>query len=239
MTRFGRSAIARYATITALAWACALVAAPSAGANHVPPRYYTLQIPARDDTPQNVRLYATLGGVGNGNRLGDPVILATRAGLNPKQEWLIIDPRYPNLPEEVVTGGTGWDCWIPICGARFQGQPGNLRGGRSKLVSRYSGKCLTISGVVADGAEITQRTCRETDPKQIWWILVDVRRNYSTVGPVHWYRSGELRCLGQGSRRAGRQLTVHRRRTSSEPCPHWVVRHAVTGFWRRPFTNPF
>lgn len=239
MTRLGTRCIARWATIAALTCACGLTAAPSAGANHVPPRYYTLQIPARDDTPQNVRLYATLGGVGNGNRIGDPVLLATRAGLNARQEWLAIDPRYPNLPEEVVRGGTGWDCWLIICVPGFEGRPGNLRGARVKLVSRYSGKCLSISGVVAEGADIVQRSCRETDPKQVWHFLVDVRRGYAAVEPVYWYRYGELRCLGRGAGRAGRQLTVHRRIRSSEPCPHWVIRHAVTGSWRRPFTNPF
>jgi len=238
MTRLGRGRVARWAAIAAVTCVGGLIGAPSAGANHVRPRYYTLQIPARDDAPQNVRLYATLGGVGNGNRIGDPVLLATRAGLNPKQEWLLVDHRYPNLPEEVVTNGTGWDCWIPICGPQFQGRS-NVSGGRSKLVSRYSGKCLSISGTVAHGADIVQRTYRETDSKQVWWILVDVRRNLSLVTPVHWYRSGELRCLGQGPGRAGRQLTVYRRQRSSEPCPHWVVGHAVTGFWRRPFTNPF
>lgn len=239
MTRFGRRSITRCATIAALAWACALVAAPSAGANHVPPRYYTFQIPAQDDTPENTRLYATLGGVGNGNRIGDPVILATRAGLNARQEWLAIHPKYPNLPEEVVRGSTGWRCWLIICVPGFEGRPDNRAGARVKLVSRYSGKCLSIEGVVGEGAEIVQRGCRENDPKQVWYFVVDVRRGYSQVSPVYWYREGELRCLGHGPRRAGRQLTVHRRRTSSDPCPHWVVRHAVSGSWRRPFSNPF
>ncbi len=239
MTKLGGFAVVRYASMMVVVWACALVAAPSAGANHVPPRYYTLQIPARDDAPPNTRLYATLGGVGNGNRIGDPVILATRSGLNARQEWLLIDPKYPNLPEEVVRGGTGWDCWLIICVPGFEGKPGNTRSSRAKLVSRYSGKCLSIAGTVSAGADIVQRTCRETDPKQVWWITVDIRRTHTVVTPIHWYRYGELRCLGHGPRRAGRQLTVHRRLRSSEPCPHWVVHHAVSASWRRPFTNPF
>jgi hypothetical protein len=231
-----RSPVIRYAATMALALACALaVAAPASALT--PPRFYTLMVPARDDTPQNVRVYATLGGVGNGNRLGDPVILTTRAGLNPRQEWLPIDPRYPNLPEEVITGGADFDCdFAPFCD--FEGQS-PVAGARVKLVSRYSGKCLTISGVVAHGAPITQQTCRTSDPKQSWQMTLRVKHPLSNVTPVFWYREGELRCLGPAARSAGRELTIHRRLKTTDVCPHWVVQHAVTGFWRRPFTNPF
>jgi hypothetical protein len=218
-----------------------LAAAAPAGASHIPPKFYSLGVPAQDTVPERNRLYATLGGVGNGTQLGDPVIPATRNGgtYNPRSDWMPIDPRYPNLPEEVVTGSTG-DCKllpVPHCG--FSGGQGDTRGARAKLVSRWSGKCLTVSGLVRAGAPINQQTCRPSDPKQTWYLSVHISDGKFTVAPVYWYQAGNLYCLGPANRLPGRQLELHRRLRYTETCPHWVIKHRITGNWRTPFVRPF
>lgn len=229
----------RAAAVLTIALTSALATAMSAGA-HSTRLYYTLGVPAQDTVPQSQRLYAGLGGVGNGNRLGDPVVLATRAGVNPRQEWWMAPSTYPGYQGD-VTGGHGirWECF-PF-GRCFEGRdPHPTQKLRGKLVNRYSGKCLAVEGggVVAHNNAVIQWTCERDARDQIWTVVVPKPLSPTkmyVVAPQPFANSHT--CLGPSQRTAGTTVRIF---GSPDICPHWMLQPTLRDHrYPQRFVNPF
>lgn len=219
--------------------------------------YRTLEFPAASSTPAHLRQYATLGGIGNGNRLGDPLHTASRAGAGPdpisrglraKQEWWFA---YPKYPDNTITGGSGigaaladlyrncFHYYVLPGGCRFDGPPAGTTV-PSKIVSRYSGKCLGISGASVHDAPIVQETCTPGAQDQIWKFYISGTREYSA------YESylAILRPQSNPSSCLGPQRTTHgyplRLIAVIGYCPPWTLRPAVRDYRMYPqFVNEF
>jgi hypothetical protein len=88
--------------------------------------------------------------------MGNAVVLAPRSGLNALQEWWFAPICYPGCPNE-VTGGPGFADLPNVYELGF------------KLVSRYSGKCMTINmGTRSNGNAVIIDTCETNVRAQVW-----------------------------------------------------------------------
>jgi hypothetical protein len=210
--------------------------------------YRAVEFPAASTAPASLRQFATLAGIGNGNRIGDPVQSVSRAGINPRQEWWFA---YPKYPDNTITGGSGIgtalaqlyrDCfhyYVIPGGCRFDGPPATVTVS-SKIVSRYSGKCLGISGASVSDAPIVQETCVPGATDQIWSFTIPGGREFSST-EVYFAKlrpqSRPTACLGPQRLTHGKPLTLI---TVIGYCPPWALRPAVRDYRTYPaFVNPF
>jgi hypothetical protein len=219
--------------------------------------YRTMEFPAASTTPDNLRQYATLGGISNGNRLGDPLLTASRAGAAPgpisrglraRQEWWFAPPKFP---DNTITGGSGIgaalaglyrDCfyyYVIPGGCRFDG-PASTVTIPSKIVSHYSGKCLGISGASVNDAPIVQETCTPGATDQIWTFSLSRGREFSSYESYYAIlrpQSNSRSCLGPQRTTHGYPLRLI---AVIGYCPPWTLRPAVRDYRTYPqFVNEF